>query len=218
MFNREKIRYKSELRLEKDMGMGSIACRICGKRAQSVFIGKVRGHIRVTYYACDSCGFLETEEPYWLDAAYEDPVDPADTGIFQRNLVFRNITAVLLFFLFNPHGRFLDFAGGFGVLSRLMRDIGFDFTWHDKYAKNLFCRGFEYDIGVSLPIELITCFETFEHFADPLAVMTTMTSISRNILFTSHLLPAPLPELNTCWHYQLQTGRRVLFCHQCTLE
>ncbi len=41
---------------------------------------------------------------------------------------------------------FLDYAGGYGVFTRLMRDIGFDFYWHDPYTQNLFANGFEKDI------------------------------------------------------------------------
>jgi hypothetical protein len=45
-----------------------------------------------------------------------------------------------------------------------MRDIGFDYFWQDKYTENLFAQGFENTKIKNGQIELLTCFEAFEHF------------------------------------------------------
>jgi hypothetical protein len=57
-----------------------------------------------------------------------------DTGIMQRNLYLSKITAFILLLFFDCRKKFLDYAGGYGVFVRLMRDYGFDFYWYDKYA------------------------------------------------------------------------------------
>jgi len=41
-----------------------------------------------------------------------------------RNIGSSKITAVILFFLFNPHGKYLDFAGGYGFFGNFP-------TWKD---------------------------------------------------------------------------------------
>ena len=44
---------------------------------------------------------------------------------------------------FNAAGRFIDYGAGTGLLVRAMRDSGCDFRTFDRYAKNVFARGFE---------------------------------------------------------------------------
>ena len=63
--------------------------------------------------------------------------------MMMRNLWHRNVTTTLIYFLFNTKGQFLDYGVGYGVFVRLMRDIGFDYFWQDKYTENLFAQGFE---------------------------------------------------------------------------
>jgi hypothetical protein len=53
--------------------------------------------------------------------------------MMMRNLWHRNVTTTLIYFLFNTKGQFLDYGVGYGVFVRLMRDIGFDYYWQDKY-------------------------------------------------------------------------------------
>ena len=75
------------------------------------------------YYHCPSCGFLQVGDPCWLEQAYQESISVLDTGIMQRNLHLARASSVILYFLFNRSGAFLDFAGGYGMLTRMMRDI-----------------------------------------------------------------------------------------------
>jgi len=97
------------------------------------------------------------------------------------------------------------------VFVRLMRDIGFDFYWYDKYTQNLFARGFEYNETMKNEIEAITCFEAFEHFANPIEEIENMLSISKNIIFTTELLPNPIPKPQEWWYYGLEHGQHISF-------
>ncbi len=134
-----------------------------------------------------------------------------------RNLVFSRIASVLLYFLFDARGRFLDYAGGYGIFTRLMRDIGFDFRWHDPYTENLVARGFEYSPDEG-PFEVLTVFEAFEHFVDPLAELTKIMTFSRNVLFSTELLPNPAPALDAWWYYGPEHGQHVAFYSRRSLE
>ncbi|MEJ2105601.1 MAG: hypothetical protein P8X47_13660, partial [Ignavibacteriaceae bacterium] len=60
-------------------------CRVCNSKSKEVFSAKVLNKYNVKYYHCLSCGFLQTEEPYWLDEAYKSAIGIADTGIQKRN-------------------------------------------------------------------------------------------------------------------------------------
>ena len=94
------------------------------------------------YFRCDYCGFIQTEKPYWLHEAYSTAIAAQDVGILARNLMNRRVTAALLKVLFPDATKLVDFGAGHGILVRLMRDLGFDFVWMDRYASNDYARGF----------------------------------------------------------------------------
>lgn len=190
-------------------------CKICGETNQYIFSSKIMNEYTIEYFHCRNCGFLQTEEPYWLDKAYENPINMEDTGILRRNLRLRNITSIIINIVFDKNSKFLDFGGGHGIFTRLMRDIGYDFYWMDKYAENIFSRGFEYNNKDK--VTLITSFESFEHFQNPQVDINNMLKISRNIVFTTQLLPHPLPKPSEWWYYGLSHGQHISFYSSKTL-
>lgn len=191
-------------------------CAICGTPSDEIFSSKIIKKYTIKYFLCPNCGFLQTEEPFWLEEAYKYPINIYDTGILARNIDLSNKTSVLLYLLFNPKENYLDYAGGYGIFTRLMRDIGYNFLWYDPYTQNLLARGFEY--RQDQKIELITSFETFEHFPEPLVEMEKMLSISRNILFTSLLLPENIPDPDSWWYYGREHGQHISFYSLKTLK
>jgi hypothetical protein len=160
---------------------------------------------------------LQTQEPFWFDEAYKEPMDVSDTGALLRTLYLAEVASIIIFFQFDKSAKFLDFAGGYGLLTRRMRDIGFDFYWQDLYSPNLLARGFEYKEGGG-DIGLITSFESFEHFADPLREIESMIELSKNILFTTQLLPDPVPPPDNWPYYGLGHGQHVSFYSLRTLQ
>jgi hypothetical protein len=192
-------------------------CCICMSAMEERFRATIMNRHLVTYYHCGECGYLATEEPYWLDEAYKFPINASDTGILRRNTDLSRMTAIALFALYGRSGKFVDYAGGFGILTRMMRDLGFNFYWHDRYCANLFARGFEYTPGSWEP-DLVTCYEAFEHFVEPPAEVEKMLGFSRNILFTTELLPQPIPLPEKWWYYGLDHGQHVSFYSRRTLE
>lgn len=192
-------------------------CRICSNGMEEHFRVPLLSRHLVTYYHCRKCGYLSTESPYWLDEAYRSPINASDTGILRRNAELSRLTAVFLFALYGRSGKFVDYAGGYGILTRMMRDIGFDFHWHDPHCENLFARGFEYEQGSWTP-DLITCYEAFEHFVDPAVELEKMLTLSRSILLTTELLPSPVPRPEEWWYYGLDHGQHVSFYSRKTLE
>ena len=185
-------------------------CKVCNGEAEKAFDARILAKYRIDYFQCRKCGFLQTEEPYWLRGAYESAINLTDTGILARNLEFSRLTSTLLFFLYKKNGRFLDYAGGYGIFTRLMRDIGFDFYWQDPYTPNLVARGFEYAPEAG-EVDLVTSFESFEHFVQPIEEAEKMIRISKNILFSTELLPRPTPESSDWWYYGLEHGQHISF-------
>lgn len=190
-------------------------CRICNQDSSVIFNAVILKKYDIKYYNCSYCGFLQTEEPYWIKEAYAESINLSDTGIMYRNLFLSSISSSILYCFFDRKKSFLDFAGGYGIFTRLMRDIGFDFYWNDKYSQNLIARGFEYK---DTDIELITSFESFEHFENPIEEIESMLEISRNILFSTELLPAIVPNPKEWEYYGLGHGQHISFYSMDTLK
>lgn len=192
-------------------------CNICDSISKELFKARVLKKYDVRFYHCDICGFLQTEEPRWLEQAYKKPINSTDVGLLSRNVYFSKMTAAIIYYIFGKNIRALDYAGGYGIFVRLMRDAGFDFYWQDSYAENLFATGFEYDPAIN-KTGLITSFECFEHFTDPMKDIAKILDISNNVIFSTQILPSPVPEPHKWWYYGLDHGQHVSFYSLKTLN
>ena len=185
-------------------------CRICGGESIERFSAVVLEKYTVRYFLCNTCLFLQTEEPYWLQEAYLNPIRSTDTGMVARSIYFSKIVTALICLEFDKNGAFLDFGGGYGLFTRLMRDVGFDYYWIDPFTQNLLARGFEYSDGMRR-VDLVTAFESFEHFADPMQEIKTMVEYSPNIFFSTETLPVPPPQPGQWYYYAPYHGQHISF-------
>lgn len=193
-------------------------CRICGEVTREVFSHVVLNKYHSAYLYCDTCGFLQTQEPYWLDEAYSDAIADADTGLVQRNIALSRSIAPILYLLSGSQGRYLDLAGGYGMLTRMMRDIGFDFYWSDKYCANLLARGFAAQQRARF--DVVTAFEVFEHLVDPVAFVSDGLNHSgaRTMIFSTQLFAGEPPAPDSWWYYAFATGQHISFYQRRTLD
>jgi len=192
----------------------SLTCRVCADQARFLWRAAPLGH-QVGYYECGSCGYIQTEQPFWLDEAYASPINLTDTGILGRNKDCMERVLITLWLLKARQGRVIDLAGGFGILVRMLRDVGVDARWSDKYAQNLVAKGFEDDGGHAV---LATSFESFEHFIDPVQEMSAMLSRADSLLISTQLAPVPTPPPSAWWYYGLEHGQHIGFFRRQTLE
>lgn len=193
-------------------------CNICNSESTRIFKEIVLSKYEVQFYVCSSCGYLFSENPYWLNEAYESAITNSDTGILTRNIQLAKKTSSIINFMFNKNGRFLDFAGGYGMFTRIMRDYGFDFYWMDKYCENIFAKGFEHQNDKIKPYEIVTAFEVFEHLVNPLDEMKEITFCGDNIIFSTQLLPSPIPNPGKWWYYHFEHGQHISFYTHKSLE
>ena len=192
-------------------------CKICENATRKFDSEIILGKYNVYYYHCSECGFVQTEEPYWLEEAYFTAITSFDTGIMMRN--FQNAASLVFLMHFikdSNQDSYLDFGGGYGVLTRIMRDYGFDFYNYDKYAQNLFSCGFDGDL--TKKYKLVTAFENFEHFVDPHKEIENIFSVTDTLYFSTLLLPVTPPPINTWWYYALDGGQHISFYSRKTLE
>ncbi len=198
-----------------------IKCKICSSPMNPAFTTIVLGKYEGTFYYCHKCGFLCTHEPYWLEESYSFAIASTDTGLLSRNVAVAGRMAVLLYVFLceRGNGRYLDIAGGYGLLTRLMRDFGFDFYWSDKYCQNLVARGFEYssDLG---GCRAITAIEVLEHVEDPFKFIKDAMEIGQTdtLIFTTELFEGNPPAPDQWWYYSFETGQHISFFKRSTLE
>ena len=63
-----------------------MSCKICNSETKQIFSGHILNKYNIKYHYCENCGFLQTEEPYWLDESYAESINISDTGYMQRNI------------------------------------------------------------------------------------------------------------------------------------
>ena len=157
-------------------------CKICNSESKLIFNKTVLGKYPVDYFYCRNCGFLQTEKPHWLEEAYRCAINDLDTGLLQRNIYYSKIATVILSRYFKKDAEFLDYGGGYGIFTRLMRDNGFNFFIYDPNCPNLFAKEFQFNPEIN-QISLITSWECFEHFENPLVDLEKMLKFPEILCF-----------------------------------
>lgn len=189
-------------------------CRVCANSATHLMNGELI-KTPVQYFECSACGYVQTEEPAWLERAYSDAINLSDTGIMVRNEANVKIVLATLFVLNALKGTVVDCAGGYGILVRKLRDIGVDAYWSDRYCENLLAKGFEH---TNEKADLVTSFESFEHFVNPAEELDNMLKIAPNILLSTEIIAQPAPAQNDWWYYGKEHGQHIGFFRVQTLQ
>ncbi|MBD2009630.1 methyltransferase domain-containing protein [Microcoleus sp. FACHB-45] len=189
----------------------NMKCKICEAESFYFARAKVLNKYDVSYFQCTNCRFVQTEDPYWLEEAYASPIAHSDAGLVFRNYMLSRVASNIIAKLFNPEANFLDCGGGYGLFVRLMRDINYKFFWQDKYCENIFAQGFEANLQEGETYEVATSFEVFEHLVNPIVEISEILKYSKNILFSTELLPDSDPKPEEWWYYAPHEGQHISF-------
>jgi hypothetical protein len=148
------------------MNAADIFCPVSQTPMEFAFRETVLGRLNVSYYSCPVCGLLQTEAPYWLEEAYREPISYGDTGLVARNFENSQFLQTSLALTFPGNARYVDLAGGYGLLTLLLRDKGFDCFTTAPYCPNLFASTFE--PPSSCNADALFAFEVLGHIYNPL--------------------------------------------------
>jgi len=193
---------------------------LCAGKSEICFTAKVLGKYTASYELCDTCGFLSVRDPYWLEEAHSKAIAAVDTGLIERNYLYAPMIASVLYWLMGERGEgcYLDAAGGYWILTRMMRDLGFDFYWQDKFCENLMAPGFEFraDMGVC---RVVTAMEVMEHLTDPASYIDEILASAgaETLIFSTELFNGAPPTVDW-YYYTFATGQHVAFYQRRTLQ
>ncbi|MBO6179310.1 MAG: class I SAM-dependent methyltransferase [Selenomonadaceae bacterium] len=110
-----------------------------------------------------------------------------------------------------PEYRFLDFAGGYGLLVRMMRDRGYDFYWYDKYAKDIFNPAFVDISSVESHYDAMTAYEVFEHLVNPFEELKIACNNTETLIFSTVIVPEGIEKVSDWWYFSPETGQHITF-------
>lgn len=194
-------------------------CPLCKGEGIEKRKDRVLNKYDIAYYQCPVCGLLYTEEPYWLDEAYGNAINDSDTGLISRNIDLYYRLPKLLGMISNNAAKCLDYGGGYGMLVRMMRNRNYNFYLYDKYAQNIFARGFEWDNSDRKHFDVLTAIDVLEHFANVGEEIAYMESIADNIIFTQECYDehGAVPD-SDWWYYGQSHGQHIAFYSERTMR
>lgn len=192
-------------------------CIICNNSTKILMNDKILGKHQIDYFFCNNCKCIFTESPYWIEEAYNDSISVTDTGIMLRNFEICNDLFSIIKRYFDNTIKVLDYGGGYGILTRMLRDKGVDTYWSDKYSENLLAKGFEYD-GIS-QMDITLAFEVLEHLPNPFETIKEIMLKTDCFIFSI----SPLKKLDYTsntewWYFSPETGQHIFFPSKQTLH
>ncbi len=180
-------------------------CRLCLGDLDFSFKEIILDKFNIDFFKCSRCGSLQTEKPYWLEEAYEAWNTEFDTGLFAR--CYNNFLVVFLICKLTKFKNVLDYGGGDGLFTRIMRDYKINCYNYDKHSETIYSKKF--NIPDFNKPDLVTSFEAIEHFADP---MTEFEKIFQNTPEMIILTTKIYENQNKDWDYfEFQTGQHIFF-------
>ncbi|KQT15250.1 hypothetical protein ASG31_15070 [Chryseobacterium sp. Leaf404] len=192
-------------------------CKICSSHSEKIFSKKILLKYDTSYYQCTHCGFIQTDTPFWLEEAYNNAITSLDIGILKRNNELVQTIPKFIDTFFPKSKKYLDFAGGYGIFVRLMRDLGYEFYRQDMYCENIFSKHFDITDTDVTQFDVVTAFEVFEHLENPLKEIEDILKFGDNLIFSTDLVPQNGNIEN--WIYiASETGQHIAFYTEKALQ
>ncbi|MBP6409487.1 MAG: class I SAM-dependent methyltransferase [Pseudarcicella sp.] len=193
-------------------------CKVCNSKSEIIFDKIILNKYKSNYYKCTKCSFVQTDEPFWFEESYLSAITSLDIGLPQRNLDLKEDTRKIINSCFSEAKLFLDYAGGYGLFVRYMRDQGFDFYRQDDYCENLFAKHFDVLDTDYKKFDVVTAFEVFEHFRNPIEEIEKVLKYSDTIIFSTELLPSNNTDIENWWYITNETGQHIAFYSEKTMR
>ena len=193
-------------------------CKICQSTTTKLFEKVILNKYNTAYHKCTSCDFMQTDEPVWIVEAYSNVITSTDIGLLSRNIYLVKETKIIIDSCFPQAKLMLDYAGGYGVYVRLMRDEGYNFYRQDVYCENIFAKTFDVEDLKEKKFDIVTAFEVLEHFVNPIDEISKVLAFSETAIFSTVLIPQDDTDLSNWWYLATETGQHVAFYSEKSMQ
>jgi hypothetical protein len=189
-------------------------CVVCSRETLPIFEFEIFNGSLAYLRQCLNCRFIFVDNPHWLAGSFTQNLNRFDVGSADRSLIIAGFVRSI----FSRRKAFgvkvLDFGGGDGLATRVLRDAGVDCRWEDPYCRPVFAVGPD-QLEISR-FDLVFMGEVALHLTDPLATITSLMSRSDRLLMTAVVPPE---KIGTDWWYLMpKTGQHVAFYPVKTLK
>jgi Methyltransferase domain len=186
----------------------SIPCPICDAASHLAHEYRVLSNRTARLFECSSCGFGFVADPAWLAESFTSQLSRMDVGSADRSLlVAQFVRGLLTGSRKRRKWKVLDFGGGDGLLTRVLRDSGVDCRWQDPYCSPVYMVGPSHD---TVPrFDLVVMSEVALHLTEPAATFGSLLDRADRVLFTAVVPPSPIPA--DWWYLMPTTGQHVAF-------
>lgn len=191
--------------------MKNVACPICSSDAEILGTTKIIDRFEAIFWMCPLCQYVWIPDPYWLREIDPAPVFSLDKGMVRRNIYCSEVLTAFIEVRGKAAGKMLDFAGGTGLLTQLMRDRGYLYYSFDPSCSATFAQEFA---SSKLPAErysLVSASEVIEHLDSPMLRISELLKLSSDVILTTEMLPWPPPALNLWPYFGLNHGQHISF-------
>ena len=195
-----------------------VACKICGSTSHTFGRLTMLGRHSTDLHQCESCGFVQTDEPWWLEEAYADAITATDVGLLARSRTLSERIPGFLACAGALDGPVLDWGGGYGTLTRMLRDRGVD-CWHaDPYCQNIHARGFAAQLEDREDWAAVLAVEVLEHLEDPWKFFRAAAERTDVIVATTEVVSVPAPAPEDWWYWAPEHGQHISFYSRQALQ
>jgi hypothetical protein len=184
-----------------------ITCPICQSPTFRLFTVMIQFENSRDLYRCPKCGFSFYPSQDWINGSFSDELNSLDVGSVERVLLVCDFLSEFIYSEKLTEAKFLDYGGGYGLQTRIMRDRGFNFNNFDPHTQPLFSKYFtgepcgRYD--------LISLIEVSLHFENPVVEFTKIMELGDYLVFTSVV---PGKDFGPEWWYITgESGQHIAF-------
>ena len=191
-------------------------CPICMSPVNGLFKVMIQGENCSELNSCSKCEFAFYPDQSWINQSFSDDLNSLDVGAADRTVISADYLSVMLKSQKLSHGKFLDYGGGYGLLSRIMRDRGFNFENFDPFTRQIFpTSGLRMNNSLDQKYDAITLIEVALHFEDPLEEFRRLLQLTNVLFFTAVLTDEELDH--DWWYLSPETGQHIALFSQKTL-
>jgi hypothetical protein len=158
---------------------------------------------------------LQISDAPWLSLAHATSISNTDTGAASRSISVHKTIIAFFKLQCRADNSGIDFSGGTGLLTRLLKDSGFEVTSFDPYSSQFFSCRFQATLqDFKKEKTFISAIEYIEHLEQPFETFQSIVRNKQLFMFTTETnsVPSQNPNsINPWWYFSPKEGQHISF-------